>query len=113
VFADFFSISPREVTDYTIDKQIFTIEKNAKDFGELKPGPYVNLTIEDDGKGMNEETRKRIFEPFFTTKIQGRGLGMAAAYGVIKNHGGWISIASELSKGTTVRFYLPAILEMS
>ena len=92
-----------------ISRNIKIIEKNAKDFGELKPGPYVNLTIEDDGKGMNEETRKRIFEPFFTTKIQGRGLGMAAAYGVIKNHGGWISIASELSKGTTVRFYLPAI----
>ena len=92
-----------------ISRNINIVEKNAKDFGELKPGPYVNLTIEDDGKGMNEETRKRIFEPFFTTKIQGRGLGMAAAYGVIKNHGGWISIASELSKGTTVRFYLPAI----
>ena len=92
-----------------ISRNIKIIEKNAKDFGELKPGPYVNLTIEDDGKGMNEETRKRIFEPFFTTKFQGRGLGMAAAYGVIKNHGGWISIASELNKGTTVRFYLPAI----
>jgi len=84
-------------------------EENSKDFGGLKPGPYVGLTIEDDGKGMDEETRKRVFEPFFTTKFQGRGLGMAAAYGVIKNHGGWISIASELSKGTTVRFYLPAI----
>jgi PAS domain S-box-containing protein len=92
-----------------ISRNIKITEENSKDFEELKPGPYVNLTIEDDGKGMNEETRKRIFEPFFTTKIQGRGLGMAAAYGVIKNHGGWISIASELSKGTTVRFYLPAI----
>jgi PAS domain S-box-containing protein len=88
-------------------------EENSKDFGGLKPGPYVSLTIEDDGKGMDEETRKRVFEPFFTTKFQGRGLGMAAAYGIIKNHDGWISIASELNQGTTVRFYLPAISEMS
>jgi signal transduction histidine kinase len=66
------------------------------------------LKIEDDGKGMDEETRKRVFEPFFSTKFTGRGLGMAAAYGIIKNHDGWISIASELGKGTTVCFYLPA-----
>jgi len=84
-------------------------EENSKDFGGLKPGPYVSLAIEDDGKGMDEETRKRIFEPFFSTKFTGRGLGMAAAYGVIKNHDGWIPIASELGKGTTVCFYLPAI----
>jgi signal transduction histidine kinase len=84
-------------------------EENSKDFGGLKPGPYVSLTIEDDGKGMDEETRKRVFEPFFTTKFTGRGLGMAAAYGVIKNHDGWISISSELGQGTTVFFYLPAI----
>jgi signal transduction histidine kinase len=67
------------------------------------------LTIEDDGEGMDEETRKRVFEPFFSTKSTGRGLGMAAAYGIIKNHGGWISISSKLGKGTTVFFYLPAI----
>jgi len=84
-------------------------EENTKDYGGLKPGPYVSLTIEDDGQGMDEETRKRVFEPFFTTKFEGRGLGMAAAYGIIKNHGGWISIGSEVNKGTAVRFYLPAI----
>jgi signal transduction histidine kinase len=67
------------------------------------------LTIKDDGNGMDKETIKRVFEPFFTTKFQGRGLGMAAAYGIIKNHDGWISISSELGRGTTVFFYLPAI----
>ncbi|MBC8175932.1 MAG: response regulator [Desulfobacteraceae bacterium] len=75
----------------------------------LKSGLYVCLTIEDDGKGMDEETKKGIFEPFFTTKFQGRGMGMAAVYGIIKSHDGWIYVDSELGKGTVVRIYLPAI----
>ena len=75
----------------------------------LKPGPYVCLTVEDDGRGMDEETRDGIFEPFFTTKFQGRGMGMAAAYGIVRNHDGWISVESELGKGTVVQIYLPAI----
>jgi two-component system, cell cycle sensor histidine kinase and response regulator CckA len=75
----------------------------------LKPGSHVCLTIEDDGKGMDEEARNGIFEPFFTTKFQGRGMGMAAAHGIVKNHDGWISVDSELGKGTTVQIYLPAI----
>ncbi len=76
---------------------------------DLKPGYYVCLAIEDDGKGMDEEARSRIFEPFFTTKFHGRGLGMAAVYGIIKNHNGWISVDSVIGKGTVVRIYLPAV----
>jgi len=75
----------------------------------LQPGSYACLTVEDDGKGMDEETRKGIFEPFFTTKFQGRGMGMAAVYGIVRNHDGWIYVDSELGRGTTVRIYLPAI----
>jgi signal transduction histidine kinase len=90
-------------------RNIEITEENSKDFGGLNPAPYVSLKIQDDGKGMDEETRKRVFEPFFSTKFMGRGLGMAAVYGIIKNHAGWISISSELGKGTTVFFYLPAI----
>jgi two-component system cell cycle sensor histidine kinase/response regulator CckA len=80
-----------------------------KDHPGLKPGPYVCLSIEDDGKGMDEETRRRIFEPFFTTHFIGRGLGMASVYGIITNHDGVVSVDSELGKGTTVTIYLPAL----
>jgi len=90
-------------TNENIDDEI------AKAKPGLKPGHYVCLTIEDDGKGMDEETKSKIFEPFFTTRFQGRGLGMAAVYGIVKNHSGWVSVESEPNKGTTVRIYLPAI----
>ncbi|MEJ2233588.1 MAG: ATP-binding protein [Syntrophobacterales bacterium] len=79
----------------------------AKDHPDLKPGSYVSLTIEDNGSGMSEETRMRVFEPFFTTKLQGRGLGMAAVYGIVKNHDGLVVVDSELGTGTVVRIYLP------
>ncbi len=77
-------------------------------FPNLTPGNYACLMIADDGKGMSEETNIRVFEPFFTTKGAGRGLGLAAAYGIVKNHDGWISVDSELGKGTVVKIYLPA-----
>ena len=99
------------------DEGLIRIAAENKDLDEdftkqhpgLKPGPYVCLTIEDDGEGMDEETRSGIFEPFFTTKFQGRGMGMAAVHGIVRNHDGWISVDSELGRGTTVQIYLPAI----
>lgn len=77
-------------------------------YSGLAPGPYVVLTIQDTGRGMDEETRRHIFEPFFTTKSQGRGLGMAAVYGIVKNHEGWTQVDSESGKGTSVHILLPA-----
>ncbi len=76
---------------------------------ELKKGSYVCLAVKDDGKGMEQETVRKIFEPFYSTKFLGRGLGMAAAYGIVRNHGGLVVIDSELGKGTNVSIYLPAV----
>lgn len=76
---------------------------------DSEKGTYACLTVEDDGKGMDEKTLSRIFEPFYTTKFLGRGLGMAAVYGIVKNHGGSILIESELNVGTKVCIYLPLV----
>lgn len=72
-----------------------------------KLGQYTYLRVQDNGKGMDDKTKTRIFEPFFTTKFQGRGLGMAAVYGIVNNHGGWISVDSQVGRGTDVHLYLP------
>ncbi|MBN1256663.1 MAG: PAS domain S-box protein [Planctomycetes bacterium] len=79
----------------------------------ITPGRYIQLTIRDTGIGMDKETSKRIFEPFFTTKRAGQGVGMglAAAYGVIRNHKGSINVYSELGRGTEFKIYLPQSLE--
>ncbi len=74
------------------------------------PGRYANISVKDTGVGMNKETCQQVFDPFFTTKDKylGTGLGLASAYGIIKNHGGVITVYSDLGHGTTINIYLPA-----
>lgn len=74
----------------------------------LRAGSHIELTISDSGCGIEAGNVSRVFEPFFTTKFQGRGLGLAAAYGIVKNHGGYITVESERDRGTKVTIYLPA-----
>lgn len=75
----------------------------------IKPGMFLQITVEDEGHGISKDLQNRVFEPFFTTKEPGKGTGMglSAAYGTIKNHNGAIDVKSELEKGTEITVYLP------
>ena len=96
------------------DLHIYTenvlLEENYAKVFRIRPGRYVKVSVIDTGIGMDEATKQRVFEPFFTTKGMGRGtgLGLASAYGIIKNHGGVIHVYSEKGEGTTFDVYLPA-----
>ena len=86
------------------------LDENYSYHFKVKSGRYVKISITDTGSGMDETIQERVFEPFFTTKEMGRGtgLGLAASYGIIKNHGGIIEVFSKKGKGTTFTVHLPA-----
>ncbi len=94
---------------YIETKNVVLRDAEVKPFG-LEPGKYVRTSVTDTGVGMDKAVQERIFEPFFTTKEMGRGtgLGLASAYGIIKNHGGIINVDSQRGKGATFSVYLPA-----
>jgi len=77
----------------------------------LSPGRWVCLSVHDEGCGMDSLTAARVFEPFFSTKFPGRGLGLAAVYGIVQNHGGEIVVDTVPRRGTRFDVWLPASLE--
>jgi len=76
--------------------------------GNLPPGRYVKITVEDQGSGIPENLLSKIFDPFFTTKEKGRGLGLATAFSIVNRHGGHLCVDSRVGVGTRMDIFLPA-----
>jgi CheY-like chemotaxis protein len=103
-------------TGGTLEISLCTTELDGTEiahYPDLQPGSYLKLSIKDSGHGMKKETLRKAFDPYFTTKEKdvGTGLGLAVVHGIVKNHGGAISIRSKLKKGTTIEVFFPKIDE--
>ena len=84
-----------------VDEQLPRADRSAP--GEIAPGEYVTLEVRDTGVGMDQETLQRIFDPFFTTKFTGRGLGLAAALGIVRGHKGAMKVYAHSGAGEHVQ----------
>ena len=96
-----------ELDDLNLDSE------TVSQFEDLNPGSYLSLTVTDNGHGIDPEVIERIFEPYFTTKDvgEGTGMGLAVVHGIVKSHGGDITVKSELEKGTTFQVLFPKYAE--
>ena len=95
----------------TVKMDVRTVDGGVDAAPTLADGTYVCLEVGDTGHGMDPLTMSRVFEPFFTTKFTGRGLGLAAAKGIIEGHGGAIAVRSAPEQGATFTVYFPALAE--
>jgi CheY-like chemotaxis protein len=94
-----------------ISAENFTVDEHyASMMPGAKTGPHVVFEVKDTGMGITPQNMEKIFDPFFTTKEleHGTGLGLSTAIGIVKSHGGFVSVSSEIGRGTTFKVYLPA-----
>jgi two-component system cell cycle sensor histidine kinase/response regulator CckA len=100
------------ILEVSLDEVILDAE-TVKKYQDINPGLYLQLTVSDTGHGMTPEVVTHIFEPYFTTKKigEGTGMGMAVTHGIVKSHGGDISVTSEPGKGTTFHVFFPKVAE--
>lgn len=107
---------PDRLYSIQVETAVIALDQPPKIVPQFIPGQYAIVTVRDNGIGMDENTLPHIFDPFFTTKQDrenegGFGLGLACAYGVIKEHRGWLDVESQPNEGATFRVYLPLIEE--
>ena len=97
----------------TIETRNITIDEANIFHFDVKPGAYVEISVQDNGIGMDEAIQKKIFDPFFSTKmpedIKRRGLGLSTVFGIVKNHGGFITVESKKNVGSLFRVALPGL----
>ncbi|NIM17090.1 MAG: response regulator [Candidatus Aminicenantes bacterium] len=100
------------IMDVILD-EVYLDAGDVVDHKEIKPGPYLRLTVSDTGHGISPEVMERIFDPFFTTKTpgEGTGMGLAVIHGIVKDHDGDITAYSRPGKGSSFHVYLPRLEE--
>jgi two-component system, cell cycle sensor histidine kinase and response regulator CckA len=101
--------------DPKISIELSEVTATRPDAGRGGSGRYVRIRIEDNGAGMSDGVKQRLFEPFFTTKEPGKGtgLGLATSYGIVRDHGGFIAVDSQVGRGTTAEVFLPVASDIA
>jgi PAS domain S-box-containing protein len=92
----------------TLEAENWVLEEPQARLPTLRPGPYVRISVRDEGDGIPSEHMTNIFDPYFTTKPSGTGLGLSTCYSIVKRHDGFIEVETSPGEGTTFRIYLPS-----